>query len=175
MAESWATFVHNFNESLRYSMKVFSVLNFPFEWNFILFFLVYDPNLSLHANIAVTYMRMAHNFNTVSVAPSITDYNFKKGAIPLKDFVTTFFKISIKHVAPTQTLRSFATIVLARWNSASLLSKSRRRWRKPTVLDSRWKNRHGAWINRAKPGPSFQLLKQLRVCHTLVLLWNKTV
>ncbi len=37
MAKSWATSVHNFNESLWYSMKVFSVLNFWFEQNFVSF------------------------------------------------------------------------------------------------------------------------------------------
>ncbi len=37
MAKSWATFVQNFNESSRYSTKVFQVLNFRFEQNFISF------------------------------------------------------------------------------------------------------------------------------------------
>jgi hypothetical protein len=55
MAESWVTFVHNFNESSWYSMKVFQVLNF-WEQNFFLFRLVYDQNLSLHKIIAVTYL-----------------------------------------------------------------------------------------------------------------------
>jgi len=55
MAKSWATFFHNFNESSQHSMKVFSVLNFQFELNFISFCLFYDQNILLHANIAVTY------------------------------------------------------------------------------------------------------------------------
>jgi hypothetical protein len=31
MAESWPTFIFNFNQILRYSTKVFLVLNFPFN------------------------------------------------------------------------------------------------------------------------------------------------
>ncbi len=41
----------NFNESLRYSMKVFSVLNFWFEQNFVWFCLLYRQNLLIHGNI----------------------------------------------------------------------------------------------------------------------------
>ncbi len=55
MAESWPTFVYNFNESLQFSTKVFLVINFWFEQNFIVFCLIYDRNLSLHENITVTY------------------------------------------------------------------------------------------------------------------------
>jgi hypothetical protein len=52
----WANFVHNFNESSRYTMKIFSVLNFSFLENFVSFHFIYDWNLSLHTNIAVTYL-----------------------------------------------------------------------------------------------------------------------
>jgi hypothetical protein len=55
MAESWANFIHNFNERSGYYTKVFSILNFQFYQNFILFHLFYDWNLLLHANITVTY------------------------------------------------------------------------------------------------------------------------
>jgi hypothetical protein len=41
-AKSWATFVHNFNESSWYSTKDISVLNIQFEQNFISFCIVYD-------------------------------------------------------------------------------------------------------------------------------------
>ncbi len=40
MPQSWTTFVHNFNESSRYSIKVFQFLNFQFEQNFISFCLI---------------------------------------------------------------------------------------------------------------------------------------
>ncbi len=55
MAERWASFVHNFNKSSRYSTKVFQVLNFYFEQNFISFLITFDRNLLLHEIITVTY------------------------------------------------------------------------------------------------------------------------
>ena len=63
MAESWANFIHNFNESSRYSMKFFSVLNFWILPNFVSFCFVYDQNLLFHISIAVTYTKGAAPLN----------------------------------------------------------------------------------------------------------------
>ncbi len=70
MTESWPTFVCNFNESVQYSTKVFSVINFPFEQNSISLCLAYDRNLSLHENITVTYFKLEF-FNSIHFEPLI--------------------------------------------------------------------------------------------------------
>jgi hypothetical protein len=67
MDKSWPTFVHNFNESSQYSLKVFSVLTKPLVST--KFCLIFDQNLSLNANIAVTYIKLNLAKHMVPVLP----------------------------------------------------------------------------------------------------------
>ncbi len=103
MAESWVNFVHNFNESSRYSTKVFTDLNFQFEQYFISFHLIYDRNVLLYTNIAVTYLTVISITNILLTVISFTHllspcpqtFNFQtyflQSFFPLSFCLQTFF------------------------------------------------------------------------------------
>jgi hypothetical protein len=74
MEKRWVNFVQNFNESSQYSVKFFSVLNFQFLRHFISVCLIYEQNLWLHMNIAVTWLK-ADNFEC-RLTKSTEIYNF---------------------------------------------------------------------------------------------------